>query len=106
MQQVAYGAVGLDWVSKVVICEDFVRILTADTFSLNESFCLKVSNDSLHRTLGNAYLGGYFAKNHGWIARKHDQYMRVIREKGPAASSGWTPCFGDGFLRRYGFLPY
>lgn len=75
---------GFDRVSQRLVSEDFVLILAANFLATDKAGSFQVLDDSLHGSLGDADLMGYFAEDLFRLGTEQDQHMGMIGEKRPA----------------------
>ena len=85
------GAVRFDRVSQGQLELDLVSVPAALSDATENSGCLQIENDLLHRPLGDADSIGHIAEPGGRVLEQTDQNVRVVGEERPAlnlAASG------------------
>ena len=84
-QQVANATVLFDGMPKGLVFQDFVLVLTPHLGDFQKATFLKIDNDSLDRTLGDANTKCHLTKDQGGFRLKHRKHMSMVGEKRPAA---------------------
>ena len=85
LEQLRYEAVTLDGMPHGQARVDMIVIATAPSLRYQVPGISQVTDDALHRTLGDSHFRCQVSHAHRRIIGNADQYVAMVREKGPVS---------------------